>query len=81
MRTTATIACISQEEGVVLWQDYGKSVTIEKFLDFLKRLRHRMKAKPCFLFMDNLSIHRNKGVQEQMKKLKFTPIYNTPYSP
>ena len=62
MRTTATIACISQEQGLVLWKDYGKSVTIEKFLDFLKLLRYKMKSKPFFLFMDNLSVHRNKGV-------------------
>lgn len=81
MRTTATIACISQEEGLVLWKDYGKSVNIEKFIDFLHRLRSRMKNKPFFLFMDNLAVHRNEGVRSEMKKLKITPIYNAPYSP
>ena len=81
MKTTAILACISQEDGVVLWRDYGKSVNIEKFVDFLHRLKAKMHNKPFFLFMDNLAVHRSKITKEAMEKLKITPIFNAPYSP
>ena len=81
MKTTAILACISMEQGVVLWKDYGKSVDIPKFIDFLERLSLKMGQKPFYLFMDNLAVHRSKVAHAAMDRLKIFPLFNAPYSP
>ena len=39
--TIATIACISEREGVELVMNFPRSVNIEKFIEFLRALRRK----------------------------------------
>ena len=79
MKTTAVIASIEVNSGVVLWKDYEKSVNVVKFISYLNHLVKAMKYKPFYLFLDNLSVHHNKLVKAEMSKLGIKPIYNAAY--
>jgi hypothetical protein len=61
-QTIATIAAISLEKGVDLVAHYHKSVNVERFIDFLGKLRERYPNDKLALFMDQLSVHRSKPV-------------------
>ena len=80
-KTTAVCAAISSQHGVLLWQDYGKSVNIEKFIDFLQRLSAKMKHQMFYLYFDNLAVHHSKVVRAEMQRLKITPIFSPAYCP
>ena len=80
-KTIATIACISERQGVELVQSFDKSVNVEKFIGFLKALRRQHPFLKMALFMDQLSVHKSNQVKDVMKKLKFEHVYNAAYSP
>lgn len=79
--TTAVIASITREHGVFDWKQYPQSVNIEKFKDYLLRIRRLLKNKKVYIFMDNLSVHTSKRTQNYMSSLDMTPIFNVAYSP
>ena len=60
---------------------FEKSVNIPKFLSFLEKLKKDNKKRRLCLFLDNLSVHKNKDVIATMERLNFKFIFNAPYSP
>ena len=59
-KTIAVLAGISSAKGVEFAYTYEKSVNIENFFDFLKRLRQKYPFDKIALFMDRLSVHTSK---------------------
>ena len=80
-KTIAVLAGISAEKGVEFAFTYEKSVNIEKFFNFLKRLRQKCPFEKIALFMDRLSVHTSKKAQKKMEFYGIEPIYNSAYSP
>lgn len=81
IKTTAVIGAITEEHGVFDWKQYPKSINIEKFQDYLLRLRKLLKKRKVYIFMDNLSVHRSKKTLAFMEELGFVAIFNVAYSP
>ena len=61
--TTATIAAISAEHGMVHWMNFSKSVNTDKFMEFLEKIEKMFKKKSITLFMDNLRVHHTNRVK------------------
>ena len=59
-KTIAVLAGISSIKGVEFAYTFEKSVNIEKFFVFLKRLRQKCPFDRIALFMDRLSVHTSK---------------------
>ena len=51
--TTATVATISDEHGLVSWKNYDKSINTDKFMEYLTTLKKRFKNRRIAIFMDN----------------------------
>ena len=81
LKTTAVIAAIAADSGMVLWQQYEKSVNRDKFKQYLDILRHKLAGKDIVIFMDNLSVHRSKVTLDYMSSLGMEAIFNVAYSP
>ena len=81
VKTTAVIAAITHEHGMLLWKQMGKSANIEKFKDFLNALYFALPNRKLYVYMDNLSVHRSKKTLAHMETLGMVPIFGTPYSP
>ena len=79
IKTTAVVAAISSRDGLLLWNNYGKSVDRYKFLDFLKLLHEKVKYRRYILFMDNLRVHKTKVVKEYLSSIQREIIFNVPY--
>ena len=75
------MAGISSVKGVEFAYTYDKSVNVEKFFDFLKRLRQKCPFDRIALFMDRLSVHTSMKAQKKMASHGIEPIYNSAYSP
>lgn len=52
IKTTAVVAAMSYDDGMLLWKDYGRSVDQIKFVDFLKRLKIKMKNRRFAILLD-----------------------------
>ncbi len=48
---------------------------------FLEQLSNEYDGEQIAVFMDNLSVHKTKDVQEAYERLNIIPIFNIPYSP
>ena len=59
----ATVAAISNKNGVDYVMNFDKSVDQTKFIKFLKALRRKYQFEKMALFMDRLSVHRCRQVQ------------------
>ena len=77
----AAIVCISITRGVEIVDLYDNSVNIPKFQCFLDKLRRLHFADDIALFLDRLSVHRSKLVQERMEELSIPCILNPAASP
>ena len=60
---------------------FPKSVNVEKFKEYLTRLRAENGNDKICLFMDNLSVHTSNKSKDIMKQLAFRWIWNVAYSP
>ena len=79
--TLALLAGISKEKGLEHCQIFPKSVNVDKFFEYLAKLRAANGDAKIALFLDNLSAHTSKRSKAEMKRLGFRWIYNVPYSP
>jgi hypothetical protein len=59
-RTVATIIGISTENGPELVMSFDKSVTAEKFIKYLRKLRALHPGRKLALFFDQLKVHTAK---------------------
>ena len=79
--TLALLAGISKEKGVEHFQVFEFSVNVDRFIDYLTKLREANPDDKIALFMDNLSAHTSDRSKEAMRERGFRWIYNVPYSP
>jgi hypothetical protein len=81
IKTTAVIAAITKEHGMLGFQTFGKSVDIPKFVHFLQHIKSQLPNQKVAVFMNQLAVHRSNIVKAEMERLDFTAIFNTSYSP
>ena len=81
VKTTAVVAAITSEHGLLYYECFDRSVNIEKFQSFVDHLRNRLGRRQAVVFMDNLSAHIAKRSKEAMRGHGFRWILNVPYSP
>jgi transposase len=81
IKTTAVIAAITYEHGVLLHGCFDRSVNIDKFKFFIDELRNKLGNRRAVIFMDNLSVHRAKKTLEHMRDRGFEALFNAAYSP
>ena len=79
--TYSVLAGISKEKGMELFEIYDFSVNIDKFLEYLAKLREANPDDKIAIFMDNLSVHTSDRAKDAMREHGFRWIYNVPYSP
>ena len=78
--TVAVLSGISREKGQELFIQFPKSVNVEKFKEYLEKLRAANGRAKIALFMDNLSSHTAPASREKMKELGFRCIFNVAYA-
>ena len=81
IKTTAVIAAITYEHGVLLHGCFDRSVNIDKFKFYIDELRNKLGNRRAVIFMDNLSVHRAKKTLEYMRDRGFEVLFNAAYSP
>jgi len=54
---------------------------MDEFVAFLSKLHQINGERPLAIFMDNLRVHKMRGVLEAYRILHQYPIYNIAYSP
>ena len=81
IKTTATIAGISMQQGLVYWKNFEKSVNADKFIIWLALLEKHTGKRKIALFMDNLRVHHTKRVKAWCAERDIPLIYNVPYWP
>ena len=79
--TLALLAGISKEKGIEHFQVFEFSVNVDRFIEYLTKLREANPEDKIALFMDNLSAHTSDRSKEAMRERGFRWIYNVPYSP
>lgn len=47
----------------------------------MEELNEKLEGKKAWVFLDNLSVHRSKAVEEKVRTLNIELIFNAPYSP
>ena len=78
---TAFVGAITLDKGVVHYELFKRSVDGEKFMEFLHGFKRAHGRPPCYLYMDNLKVHKTNDVKALMEKYKITPVYSPIYSP
>ena len=68
-------------DGTIRYRSFEGSITGKRFLIFLKQTLLPVLRKGDIVIMDNLSIHKVKGVQELILSADALPLYLPPYSP
>ena len=81
LKTTAVIAAISNEGGLVFYKSYDKSINQERFIYFCKALRTKVVYRKSTLFIYNLKVHHAIACKQVYKELDFDYILNVAYSP
>ena len=79
--TLALLAGISKEKGIEHFEVFEFSVNVDRFIEYLTKLREANPEDKIALFMDNLSAHTSDRSKEAMRERGFRWIYNIPYSP
>ena len=72
---------ISYEKGLEHFQIFEKSVNIDKFIAYCKKLRKKNEHDKIALFMDNLSTHKSNTVLDWLDEHDIPVILSVPYSP
>lgn len=81
LETTAVVAAITQQEGLLMFKCVGKSINKEKWMEFIKDLRKKIGKRKATLFVDNLSVHHSIVCLNECKAQGFEVIFNAAYSP
>lgn len=81
MKSQALVAGITQEEGLVAWLIFRRSINQYDYMEFVTQLRENLKDQKVALFMDNLSVHKSKKCKALYQELNLLPIFNAPYAP
>lgn len=68
-------------DGTIRYRSFEGSITGKRFLTFLKQSLLPILRKGDIVIMDNLSIHKVKGVKELILSANALPLYLPPYSP
>ena len=68
-------------DSTIRYRSFVGSITGKRFLTFLKQTLLPVLRKGDIVVMDNLSIHKVKGVQELILSAGALPLYLPPYSP
>ena len=68
-------------DGTIRYRSFVGSITGKRFLIFLKQTLLPVLRKGDIVVMDNLSIHKVKGVKELILSASALPLYLPPYSP
>jgi transposase len=80
-RTVASIIGISTENGPELVMNFDKSVTAEKFIEYLRKLRDLHPGRKLALFFDQLKVHTAKLCKPVYEELDIKWMHNSSYSP
>ena len=81
VQTMAFIAAISEDRGLEAWAMHPNAITKTEFVAFLEQLSARFQGAEFAVFLDNLSVHKTKEVQEACDRLRVRRIFNLPYRP
>ena len=81
MQCTAFIGAIAKDRGLFLWETYKKSVTTEKFIKFLRKLKRKHGPSEFALYLDNLKCHTCNAAKEAYRELGIIPIFSPIYDP
>ena len=63
----ALIAAISEDGGLEAYSIHPRSINAEDFIGFIKMLSAKFHGMEFSMFMDNLSVHKTKEVNEACK--------------
>ena len=75
------IVSVNSQMGLVDAEIYHKAVDHTVFVAYIERLSICMGGQPFYLFMDQLSVHKNGLCREKMDEHGITPIFNCAASP
>ena len=67
--------------GMIHYELYRRSVDRWKFIDWLQGFKRKVGRKGCYLYMDNLQVHKTAEVREEMERMNIEPIFSPAYSP
>ena len=75
------LSSISRENGLEHFQIFKRSVNVDKYIQWVTKLRELNGEARICLFMDQLSSHKAERAKKAMRELGFRFIYNRSYSP
>ena len=81
MQTTAVIAAISEDGGLIDYLVHPRAINTEVFLAFVKQVAQKVNCSDFALFLDNLNVHKTKEAKLLFESLNITEIFNVPYCP
>ena len=81
MQTTAVIAAISEDGGLIDYLVHPRAINTEVFLAFVKQIAQKLDGGDFALFLDNLNVHKTKEAKLLFESLNITEIFNVPYCP
>ena len=68
-------------DGTIRYRSFEGTINGKRFLQFLKQTLVPTLRKGDIVIMDNLSVHKVKGVKELILSANALPLYLPPYSP
>ena len=69
------------DRGMIHYKCYRRSVDQIKFIDWLKGFKRKVGRKGCYLYMDNLAVHKTAAVRREMELMNIEPVFAPVYSP
>ncbi len=81
MQTTAVIAAISEDGGLIDYLVHPRAINTEVFLAFMKQVAQKLDGGDFALFLDNLNVHKTKEAKLLFESLIITEVFNVPYCP
>ena len=78
IKTQSVLACVSNNNGNVVYEQRSGSYNSELFYNFLSTLKY--KSGTVFL-LDNVRFHHSKIVKELAQSRQWVLLYTPPYSP
>jgi len=81
VQTTAVIAAISEDGGLIDYLVHPRAINTEVFLAFVKQVAQKVNCSDFALFLDNLNVHKTKEAKLLFESLNITEIFNVPYCP
>jgi transposase len=81
VQTTAVIAAISEDGGLIDYLVHPRAINTEVFLAFVKQVAQKLDGGDFALFLDNLNVHKTKEAKLLFESLNITEVFNVPYCP